>query len=88
MILEGLVIADEPDVWRGLGFALGDDAFAVGGVTLRLAGRRAGKRILGWTVRGLDSSGIGLVRSATPCSPAAASRRYAAAPALRFRWRS
>lgn len=56
MILEGLVIADEPDVWRGLGFSLGDDAFAVGGVTLRLAGRRAGEGILGWSVRGLDSS--------------------------------
>ena len=40
-----LVIADEPAAWAALGFAIGDDgAFALGGLRVRLRGRRRGPR--------------------------------------------
>lgn len=55
MVLEGLVIADDPATWEALGFAVSDDRLAVGGVTIELAGRSAGKGILGWSVAGLRS---------------------------------
>ncbi len=49
-----LVIADEPAAWARLGFAPGDDgALAVGGLSIRLAGRRAGEGLIALCVEGL-----------------------------------
>jgi hypothetical protein len=49
-----LVIADEPASWAALGFAPGDEgAFALGGVTLRLAGAAAGDGVVELRVDGL-----------------------------------
>jgi hypothetical protein len=49
-----LVIADEPAAWDALGFAVGDDgAFALGALSLRLAGRDAGRGVLALRVDGL-----------------------------------
>lgn len=46
-----LALADPPDRWRALGFAVGDDGrFTLGGVELRLGS--AGQGITGWTVTG------------------------------------
>jgi hypothetical protein len=46
-----LAIAAEPEAWRALGFAVGDDgAVALGSVTVRLAGAGAGKGITGWAL--------------------------------------
>jgi len=50
--LAGLDIADPPDVWRRMGFTVGEDGTCVlGGLTLRLLGTAAGEGITGWTLR-------------------------------------
>jgi hypothetical protein len=49
-----LVIADEPAAWEALGFAAGDDgAFALGALSVRLAGRGAGRGVVAVRVDGL-----------------------------------
>jgi hypothetical protein len=53
--IDELRIADEPERWRELGFAVQRDCCQIGSVRVRLAGRNAGKGILGWSLRGLAS---------------------------------
>jgi hypothetical protein len=53
--LAELTIADEPGTWAALGFAVGDSVCRIGGVGIRLAGRDAGKGIVGWSLRDLAS---------------------------------
>ncbi|HKG02244.1 MAG TPA: hypothetical protein VKB03_03620 [Conexibacter sp.] len=48
-----LTIADEPATWAALGFALDGDVCRVGSVPIRLAGRDAGRGIVGWTLGGI-----------------------------------
>ena len=50
-----IVIADEPTVWRSAGFDVDDEVLLAGTVPIRLAGNGAGKRIVGWSLRDLDS---------------------------------
>lgn len=50
-----ITIADEPNLWTALGFVVTDQILRLGGVTLRLVGRQAGKGITGWSLRGLAS---------------------------------
>ncbi len=48
-----LDVADEPDVWRRLGFTVADDGTTrVGDVTLRLTGSGSGTGITGWALSG------------------------------------
>jgi hypothetical protein len=59
--IDELVLADEPDRWRALGFELdGDDDVRLGGVRVRLAGdgsrSGAAPAFLGWSLRDLRSS--------------------------------
>ena len=71
-VLDELVLADDPQTWRELGFAVDDDAALIGGVTIRLAGTGVGEGIVGWSVRGLadgDLDGLPVPR-ATPSPPA------------------
>ncbi len=56
--IEQLTIADEPATWAGLGFAVAGDLCQVGGVPIRLAGRDAGRGIVGWTLRGVASDAL------------------------------
>jgi hypothetical protein len=51
-----LTLADEPERWAALGFAVGDGRCRIGGVELRLAGGEAGKGIVGWSLRGLTGT--------------------------------
>ncbi len=51
-----LVLADEPERWAALGFAVEGDAVQLGAVRLRLAGESAGRGIVGWTLRELAST--------------------------------
>jgi hypothetical protein len=51
-----LVLADEPERWAALGFALEGDAVRLGRVRLRLAGESAGRGIVGWSLRGVSST--------------------------------
>ena len=54
--IDEIRIADEPERWRALGFAVEDGAVAIGGVRLRLEGEAAGRGMLGWSLRGVAST--------------------------------
>src|SRR4051794_25808137 len=73
VVLEEVVVADEPATWEALGFEVRDGVVWLGGVALRLAGRGAGEGIVGWRLRGVASSELdglptdpGTERAATP----------------------
>jgi hypothetical protein len=76
--IESIDVGDEPASWRAAGFSVDDDGTCrVGQVRVRLLGREGGKRILGWSLRGidridaLDVDGLRTDRSNTPpCEPA------------------
>lgn len=53
--LDELTVADEPAAWRECGFAVEGDSCVVGQVRIRLAGRAAGQRLLGWSLRNLSA---------------------------------
>jgi hypothetical protein len=54
--IDEITLADEPDQWARLGFAVDGDLLALGTVRLRLAGREAGRRTLSWSLRAATSS--------------------------------
>jgi hypothetical protein len=56
--IDELTIADEPSTWAALGFALDGDVCRVGALPIRLAGRAAGRGIVGWTLRGAASDAL------------------------------
>jgi hypothetical protein len=100
-IIEELTIADEPEAWTALGFAVEGDVCRVGSVPIRLAGRDArtgpGSGLLGWTLRGIASAELdglptrsaGEAPAASPVSPvspaATASLASSASPAATAR---
>ncbi len=53
--IEELLLADEPERWSALGFTVHDGAVRLGAIRLRLAGRGAGRGMLGWSLRGILS---------------------------------
>jgi hypothetical protein len=64
--VDELIVADSPEAWRALGFAVEGDVCAIGEVRIRLAGAGAGKGLVGWSVRGLaatDLDGLPTTRS-------------------------
>jgi len=54
--VDDLVIADPPELWAGLGFRVEGDACEIGTVRIRLAGSDAGKRLTGWSLRGIETT--------------------------------
>jgi hypothetical protein len=67
--IDELVLADEPERWRALGFAFERDRLQLGAVWLRLAGDRAGRGIVSWSLRGLadgELDGLATTRSRSP----------------------
>jgi catechol 2,3-dioxygenase-like lactoylglutathione lyase family enzyme len=67
--LDELVVADEPDAWANAGFRVDEDACDIGTVRVRLAGRDAGWRIAGWSLRDLEGDeldGLPTTRSSAP----------------------
>jgi hypothetical protein len=67
--IDELTIADEPAAWAGLGFAVEGDTCVLGEVRVRLAGRDAGKGLVGWSLRGVESTeldGLATERSQRP----------------------
>jgi hypothetical protein len=54
--IDELTVADRPQAWRDCGFAVEDDVCVVGEVRIRLAGDDAGKGLVGWSLRGVDSA--------------------------------
>jgi catechol 2,3-dioxygenase-like lactoylglutathione lyase family enzyme len=78
-----LSLADEPERWSALGFAVADDCLQLGAVRLRLAGSAAGSGIVGWSLRGLPATALagddgldGLVTTLTQAPPPAAPQRH------------
>jgi hypothetical protein len=72
--IDEITVADPPDAWVAAGFTVDDDGTCrVGTVRIRLVGRDAGKRIVGWSLRGLDLAGDeidGLPTTASTREPA------------------
>ena len=73
--IDELTLAEEPERWAALGFAVSDSCCQLAGVRVRFAGSQAGRGIVGWSLRDLASTDLdGL--------PTSASERPAAPPAL------
>jgi len=53
-----LTIGDDPHAWAEAGFAVVDDAVALGSVRLRLAGPGNGRGVRTWTLTGVDAGAI------------------------------
>lgn len=57
--IDELTIADEPQAWTALGFALDPDGRCrIGGVRLRFAGRGAGRGLVSWALRGVAATAL------------------------------
>jgi hypothetical protein len=54
--VDELRIADAPQAWSALGFAIDGDACVLGDVRIRLAGPDAGSGLLGWSLRDVNST--------------------------------
>ena len=54
--IDELEIADDPAAWAALGFDVEHDVCRLGTVVVRLAGREAGRGILGWSLRGIEQA--------------------------------
>jgi hypothetical protein len=72
--IDEILVGDPPDAWEAAGFTVDDDGTCrIGTVRVRLLGRDGGKRILGWSLRGVPS---GLLADGSldglPTSPSAA----------------
>ncbi|HXC23345.1 MAG TPA: VOC family protein [Solirubrobacteraceae bacterium] len=66
-----LMLADEPARWQALGFAVSDATLHLGSVRVALAGKDAGRGILGWALRNATSvelDGLPTSLSDTPAS--------------------
>lgn len=67
--IDELTVADAPDAWRQLGFAVEGDTCVVGEVRVRLAGSAAGRGLSGWSLRDVESTaldGLATTRSDRP----------------------
>jgi hypothetical protein len=74
--IDEVIVADPPESWTAAGFSVDEDGTCrVGHVRVRLVGRDRGKRIVGWSLRGLlpDAEIDGLptaVSGSEQCEPA------------------
>jgi len=67
--IDELVLADEPERWAALGFTVTDGCAALGTVRVRLAGEKAGRGIVSWSLRGIagvELDGLPTIRSESP----------------------
>jgi hypothetical protein len=65
--VDELVVADPPELWQELGFRVEDDACDIGSVRVRLDSR-AGKRIVSWSLRGVDGHELDGLKTAPSSS--------------------
>ncbi|HEU4904811.1 MAG TPA: hypothetical protein VFT19_01690 [Solirubrobacterales bacterium] len=71
--VDELTVADVPDAWAALGFAVEGDMCVLGEVRIRLAGTDAGKGLARWSVRGLEATELdGLPTTRSEHEPPAA----------------
>jgi hypothetical protein len=67
--VDELTVADAPEAWFALGFALDGDTCVIGDLRIRLAGADSGKGLSGWSLRGVESTemdGLPTTRSDRP----------------------
>ena len=58
--IDEILVGDPPDTWMAAGFTVGDDGTCrIGQVRVRMVGRDGGKRILGWSLRGVPEGALG-----------------------------
>jgi len=75
--LDELTVADRPQAWSALGFAIDGDGCVVGGVRIRLAGPDAGRGVSGWSLRGVGSTELdGLPTERSDAEPPAESAAH------------
>jgi len=86
--IDELVVADAPEAWRALGFAVEGEQCAVGTTRVRLEGPGAGRGILSWSLRAPEAPLDGLPTASRRAPevpldglPTTASRRPPPAPA-------
>ena len=56
--LDELTIADAPEVWRECGFEVAGEEYVVGEARIRFAPREGERGIVGWSLRGLESTDL------------------------------
>jgi catechol 2,3-dioxygenase-like lactoylglutathione lyase family enzyme len=56
--IDEIALADEPERWEALGFRVSGDTVQLGAVLVRLAGTNAGRGILGWSLRAIESTDL------------------------------
>lgn len=54
--VDEITVADGPDAWSALGFAVDEGTCVVGGVRIRLAGSKTGRGLTGWSLRDAGST--------------------------------
>jgi hypothetical protein len=67
--IDELTVADAPEKWSALGFAVEGETCVLGQVRVRLAGGEAGSGLVGWSLRDVDSTeldGLATTRSDRP----------------------
>jgi hypothetical protein len=70
--IDELTVADQPEAWAALGFAVEGDICIVGDVRIRLAGEGAGRGLSRWSLRGAESTELdGLATSHSDRPPPA-----------------
>ncbi len=71
-VLEELLLGDEPEAWRRLGFEVHPDGVCrVGAVRLRLAGSGVGEGVAGWSLSGIETTDLdGLPTAIAPTESA------------------
>jgi catechol 2,3-dioxygenase-like lactoylglutathione lyase family enzyme len=53
--IDELTVADAPEAWAAVGFAVEDDTCVVGDVRIRLADSDAGRGLARWSLRGIEA---------------------------------
>jgi hypothetical protein len=72
--IESITVADPPEAWRDAGFRVDRDVCRVGSIDIRLAGREAGRGLVGWTLRDASATeldGLPTGQAETEASPPA-----------------
>jgi len=69
LTIDELTVADTPEAWEAVGFAVEGETCVLGDVRVRLAGPSAGRGLAGWALRGIESTeldGLATARSERP----------------------
>jgi hypothetical protein len=75
--LAELTVAADPEPWRAAGFAVDGSSLRVGRISIELAGRDAGRGIVGWRLRGLGAADVdGLPTQAASGEPGEPAPRH------------